>query len=163
MRIRNKRKLKFLALFLSLSLITLASAELLSRQLAWNLESSEPDYTITFGEAPPVNMIVGVGGLDFSLVYTNVGSSPDLRRGTLLIHVDCLNPESVSIETPPTVGAGTDPRYQAGIWFFDASGDLTLVWWILPNVASSEVNYILYIDEVDSYSFSFQMDDVVIT
>ena len=161
MRIRTSRRTKLIALFLSLSLITLVSAEILSRQLVWQLQSTEPEYSITFGTTPPDTIMVG-RSINFSLVFTNVASSPELRRGTLLIHVECQNPETLSIETAPTIGAGGDSRYDAGIWFFDVNGNLSLPWWILPNLAVTEVNYILYINEVDLYSFRFIMDDVII-
>ncbi len=78
------------------------------------------------------------------------------------MHVDCLDPESVSIETPPDVGFASDPRYDVGIWFFNSTGWLELPWFILPGPGSEEVVYVLYVVQIDTYQFSFTMDDTEI-
>jgi len=58
MRIRRKQKLKLLAGFLAISLIGVASADLLSRALMWNLQVDDAEYVLSWETAELTSMSV---------------------------------------------------------------------------------------------------------
>lgn len=66
MRIRNKRNMKLAAMLLCFLVIGVASADIMSRYLTWNLQVDDADYVLSWETPEPTSMNV-LDSLSFTL------------------------------------------------------------------------------------------------
>ncbi len=150
--------MKFVALLVCMSLITVVAAQVLSNTLFVTLDVDDPHYNLSYIVAPPTE-ITTVEPCEFTVNLARDDTTIGEDGGML---ITCETGESDNVElyfSGAFYGGnpGNDPGWAEGLYSFDVNNEILLGWQMLTGIVSLDQSYIITISVTGSYSFSIVM------